>query len=105
MDIQMISSKGDRYENVENKPIDIFALDFKITEKKKYLEHFIEPFYFWPIKFGNNPIKLDIIILYDRTKLQKVVHRYEGRKDIKRDGFVFKKPNNKVGALMGIIKI
>lgn len=97
--------KGDRYENVENKPIDIFALEFKITKNRKYLEHFIEPFYFWPKKFGEKPIKLDIITLYDRAKMKKVVHKYEGRNDIKKDGFVFKEPNNKVGAIKGIIRI
>ncbi|MDD2934976.1 MAG: hypothetical protein PHX25_00705 [Candidatus Pacebacteria bacterium] len=97
--------KGDRYENVENKQIDIFALDFKITEKGKYLEQFIEPFYFWPKKFGEKPIKLDVIILYDRAKMKKVAHKYEGRNDIKKDGFVFKEPENKAGAIKGIIKI
>lgn len=97
--------KGDRYDNVENKHIDIFALDFKITKRGKYLEKFIEPFYSWPKKFGRKPIKLDLVILYDRTKLKKIIHKYEGRKDIKKDGFVFKEPNNKIDAVKGIIKI
>ena len=57
--------QGDRYENIGNKPIDIFALDFKISEKGKYLEQFIESFYYWPKKFGEKPIKLDVVILYD----------------------------------------
>lgn len=96
---------GDRYENLDNKPIDIFALDFKITEKGNYLEHFIEPFYVWPKENGSNPIKLDIILLYDRSKLKKVFHKYEGRDDIKKDGFVFKEPNSKSEALKAIIKV
>lgn len=99
-----LNRKGDRYENIENKQIDIFALDFKITENGAYTEQFIEPFYFWPKKFGKLPIKLDILIIYDREKFKRVVHKYEGRDDVKKDGFVFKE-NNKKDALMGIIKI
>lgn len=99
------SRKGDRYENVENKSIDIFAFDFKITKGGSYLEHFIEPFYLEPKKFKGEPIKLDVVILYDRAKLKKVFHKYEGRDDTKKDGFVFKEPENKVNAIKGIIKI
>jgi hypothetical protein len=97
--------EGDRYENMDNKSIDIFALDFKITEKGHYLEHFIEPFYFWPKENGHEPIKLDIILLYDRSKFKKVFHKYEGRDDVKKDGFVFKEPNTKIDALKTIIKV
>jgi len=100
-----LNRKGDRYENVENKPIDIFAFDFKITEKGSYLEHFIEPFYSWPKEFEGKPIKLDIIILYDHSKLKKVFHKYEGKNKIKKDAFVFKNPKAKVNALKAIIKI
>ncbi len=96
---------GDRYENIDNKHIDIFALDFEITKDGRYLEHFIEPFYAWPKKLGETPIKLDIIILYNQDKLDKVEHKYKGRDDVKSDGFIFKEPGNKVGALKGIIKI
>jgi hypothetical protein len=39
------------------------------------------------------------------AKLKRVVHQYEGRKDIKRDGFVFKDQNNKPDAIKAIIKI
>jgi len=99
-------AKGDRYKNIDNKHIDIFALDFKITKNGSYMEYFIEPFYSWPQKFNKNPIKLDIVIIYDRKKLKRVVHKYEGRDDIKKDGFVFKENKKKdKDTLMGIIKI
>lgn len=65
--------QGDRYDNLENKAIDIFALDFTIKEHGQYLEQFIEPFYTWPKSKGDLPIKLDIIILYDHSKLKKVI--------------------------------
>ncbi len=97
--------KGDRYENIEGKPIDFFALDFMVTAKGKYMEQFIEPFYTWSIKLKGKPTKLNLIIVYNLSKLKRVVHQYEGRTDIKRDGFVFKDTENKNQALMGIIKI
>ncbi len=97
--------KGDRYENVEGKKIDFFALDFKISEKGKYVRHLIEPFYDMGIKYGGHPLRLDILIIYDFAKLKRVVHKYEGRKDIKRDGFVFRNQDNKKEALLGIVVI
>ena len=98
--------KGDRYENIEGKHIDIFALDFKITKKGEYLKYFIEPFYDLAIKYNGRPVRLDIVIIYDLSKLKQVVHSYKGREgENKKDGFVFKDPDNKKGALLGIIKL
>ncbi|MBI4174622.1 MAG: hypothetical protein HY517_03175 [Candidatus Aenigmarchaeota archaeon] len=95
---------GEKYENIEGKRIDLFALDFKITKSGKFLENFIEPFYDYPLAEGKKPVRIDIIILYDMTKLKRVLHRYEGRKDVKRDGFVFRN-TDKRAALLGIIKV
>jgi len=95
---------GDRYENIKNKKIDLFAIDLKITPQARIMEKLIEPFYTWPKKFGRKPIRLNIAIIYDLSKLKRVVHQYEGRTDIKRDGFVFKNPNKKSEAILGIIK-
>ncbi|MEK6873219.1 MAG: hypothetical protein AABW91_00050 [Nanoarchaeota archaeon] len=97
--------KGDRYENVEGKKIDIFALDFKINKKGKYIRYLIEPFYDMGIKYGGRPLRLDILLIYDFAKLKRVIHKYEGRNDIKRDGFIFRDSKNKKGALTGIIKV
>ena len=98
--------KGDRYENLDKKFIDFFALDFKIERDKFYFRDFLEPFYFWPIADRNKPIRIDIAIVYDRSKLRIVKHRYKGREnELKKDGFVFKDPDNKPDAILGIIKI
>lgn len=98
--------RGDRYENIENKEIDFFALDFKVKDKEEYFKHFIEPFYYWPIADNRGPIRVDIAIIYDLTQLKVVEHQYEGREgEIKRDGFVFKYPDQKKRAILGIIKI
>jgi len=97
--------KGDRYENVENKKIDIFCLPYKITPKVKIMGNMIKSFYVYPIKVGVKPTRLDIILIYDRKKLKQVLHHYKGKDDAKIDGFVFKNPKDKRDALLGIIKI
>lgn len=98
--------KGDRYKNVDKKHIDFFALEFNIKKNEECFKQFIEPFYYWPIVSRNKPIRIDIAIIYDPTKLKVVKHRYKGReKEIKRDGYVFKNPSNKLDAILGIIKI
>ena len=98
--------KGDRYENIDNFPIDFFAIDFKVEEQDVYFEHFIEPFYFWPVSEGKKPVRIDLAIVFDLSKLERVKHRYEGREnETKRDGFVFRYPEDKPGAVLGIIEI
>jgi len=96
--------KGDRYENLQNKHIDLFGLDFKVTRKSKMLQQLIEPFYSWPLKENREPIRLDLVLIYDRAKLKRVIHTYDGKRK-KRDGFIFKDSDNKRDALIGIIKI
>lgn len=97
---------GDRYENLDGKQIDLFALPLKITSKGEYFKQFLEPFYYWPIHDNGRPVRVDIAIIYDKTKLKAVHHRYKGREnEIKKDGFVFKHPDAKRDALLGIIRI
>jgi len=97
--------EGDRYENVERKKIDFFAWKLKITKEFNLMKLFILEFYRWPKKSRGYPVKVDIIIIYDPNKLKTITHRYKWRRDIKRDGFVFKNQKNKKGAILGIIKI
>jgi len=96
--------RGEKYENVQGKHIDLFALDFRISPKGRYMENFIGPFYTYPKQEGRKPVRIDVIIIYDLSKLKRVPHRYEGREDIKRDGFVFRCPDKK-DTLLGIIKV
>ena len=93
--------KGEKYGNVDNKKINFFALDFTIRKNGEYMRQFIEPFYTYPKK----PVRIDVVIIYDLAKLKRILHRYEGRKGVKRDGFVFREPKNKPTALLGIIKV
>ena len=97
--------KGEKYGNVEGKHIDFFAIDFRISKKGEYMRQFVEPFYYALLESGGRSTRIDIAIIYDPAKLRRVLHRYEGRADIKRDGFVFKDPGNKPAAVNGIIKV
>lgn len=99
---------GDRYENIGNKKIDLFALDFVVGKKKEEesVKSAIESFYYYPIFDRKTPIRVDIGIVYDLSQLKVIKHQYAGREnELKKDGFVFKHPDKKPDAILGIIKI
>lgn len=96
---------GDRYENIENKHIDLFAFSATVTQDMELAWQIIYGFYHSAIAVHGSPVRIDILTIYDATQMTEVAHQYEGRDDIKRDGFVFNDPNNKRAALLGIIKI
>jgi len=98
---------GDRYKNIEGKKIDFFAFDYLIGEDSKMFNVFTWPFYHWRKELAGVPVRIDIIILYDPTKLEQIEFTYAGRENegVRSDGFVFKDPNNKPAAIKGIIKI
>ena len=98
---------GDRYENIENKHIDLFLLRRKISERSKIFWQLAWSFYESPLKLRGKPVRIDIVIVYDLAKLKAVrtTHTHEGYPVTKRDGFVFKDPGNKAEALLGIIKV
>jgi hypothetical protein len=97
--------KGGWYENVENKHIDLFAFSRRVTTEMSVFSDVTWGFYHSAIEQSGSPCRIEILMIYDATKLETVLHRYEGRTDIKRDGFAFKNPERKSEALLGIIKI
>lgn len=100
--------EGDRYGNIENKDIDIFALDFVVGNKKdeECVRNALESFYYYPIFDGRGPIRVDIAIVYDLAQLKAVEHRYLGREnEVKKDGFVFRHKGRKHEAVLAILKI
>lgn len=96
---------GDRYDNIEGKYIDLFAFRRKVTPRMKLFKDISWGFYHGAKAIHGKPVRIDILTIYDASQLKAVVHQYEGRVDIKRDGFIFKDPSNKQAALLGIIKI
>ena len=99
-----LKRKGQKYANVGNKQIDFFALDRTVTPKAKIMWQFVWSFYHFPKLWGQKPVKIDLIILYDRKKLKSVRYTEDGKR-FKQDGFVFKDSENKPVALKGIIKL
>ena len=103
-----LSRIGDRYENIGNLNIDFFALDFEVgkKEEEECVKWALNSFYAWPIFDRGYPVRVDMGIVYDLTQLKVVEHRYTGREhEVKRDGFVFKYPDRKPEAVLGIVKI
>lgn len=98
---------GDRYDNTENKHIDLFLLRRKISDKSKIFWQLAWSFYESPLKLRGQPVRVDILVIYDLTKLKAVrtTHTHEGYPVTKRDGFVFRYPDKKNEAVLGIFKI
>lgn len=71
--------RGDRYENIDNLPIDIFALAFKVGEEKEEasIKYALESFYYYPIINKKPPIRIDLGVVYNLDHLKPVAHRYE----------------------------
>lgn len=100
--------KGDRYDNIDNLPIDFFALDFELgkPEEEICIQHALRSFYYYPLLQGQAPIRVDLGLVYDIQQIQAVPHRYVGREaEIKTDGFIFIEPDNKPKALRAIITL
>ena len=96
---------GDRYENTEGKHIDLFAFPAHVQPDLAVGDQVIYGFYHSAIGIHGRPTRIDILTIYDADQLEVVEHQYEGRDDVKRDGFVFKDPKNKQQAVLGIIKL
>lgn len=96
---------GDRYENIKGKHIDFFAFRRKVTPRMELFKDISWGFYHGAKAIHGKPVRIDLLTIYDAAQLKAVVHQYEGHTDIKRDGFIFKRPENKTNALLGIIKV
>lgn len=97
--------KGDRYENIQGRHIDFFAFRRKVTPRMQLFKAISWGFYHGSIEIHGKPTRIDILTIYDATRLKALLHQYEGRSDKKRDGFVFRDPQHKSQALIGILCI
>lgn len=96
---------GDRYANDQSKHIDLFALRRTINERSRIFWQLSWSFYRSPLKVRGKAIRIDILVLYDPSQLKAVTYRPSGHPDVKRDGFVFRNPESKSAAILGIIKL
>ena len=97
--------KGDRYDNIGDKQIDFFAFRRKMTTKTQLFRDIAWGFYHGAKAIHGRPMRIDVVIIYDSSAVKSVLHRYESREQAKRDGFVFRNPDDKPGAVRAIIKI
>jgi hypothetical protein len=97
--------KGDRYENIEGKHIDLFAFPATVTLQLDLGQQVIFGFYHSAIGVHGSPVRVDVLTVYDATQFDEVVHQYQGHGEVKRDGFVFKDPDDKQKSVLGIIKL
>jgi hypothetical protein len=97
--------KGDRYENIEGKHIDLFAFPAIITNEIEIMRWLIYGFYHSAIAVHGRPSLIDVIMIYDAMQMTRVLHQYKGRDDIKDDGFVFNKNRDRPSALLGVITV
>lgn len=96
---------GDRYENIDNRHIDLFAFQADLSTEDAIFHQAVWGFYHSSKAIHGYPMRIDIVTVYDATKMNQVTHRYAGREDIKDDGFSFKDSDNKPDAILGIIKL
>jgi hypothetical protein len=97
---------GDRYTNVGDRYFDLCALRRTISPRSEVFWQLSWSFYSSPLKERGYPVRLDILTIYDPKQLKAVTYSPVGHAGrIMRDGFVFRNPDNKASAILGIIKI
>lgn len=61
---------GDRYENIQGKHIDLFAVPEKITESSEVFSTLVWGFYHSAIVIHGYPMRIDIVTIYDAAQLE-----------------------------------
>ena len=108
---QIIDTGSDRYAQesknevkVNDRPIDLFG--YACIAKSPMTLSVLEGFHKWkPMSLERPQRKADIWMIYDSGQLENIEynHGYYGVKA--RDGYLFKNPDNKPGALLGVLVI
>ncbi len=89
----------------QGKHIDFFGTPTKITDDTDiFTLELLNDFYYGTQGDRGYHLRIDLVMIYDPTKLTLVEHLY-GDDVEESDGFVFKDPGHKTDALLGIIKV
>ncbi len=85
--------------------IDFFGTPTKVRKDKNiFASELLSDLYRSTLGDRGYAIRIDIVIIYDASKLVSVEYLYG--KDIEEsDGFIFRDPENKKDALLGVLKI
>lgn len=96
---------GDRYTDIANKQIDLFGMRRKVISGMRLFANFELGLLSRLDRDSWPPDRLDIVTIYDSTRLRAVLHQYVGRPDRKRDGFRFVDPQHRSSAVLGVLKL
>lgn len=89
----------------QSKHIDFFGSSVKVQPSTDiFTRELLRDFYHGALGDRGYAIRIDIVIVYNASKLTKVEHLY-GQDIEESDGFVFKNPKNKIDALLGVVKV
>lgn len=89
----------------QGKHIDFFGTSVKVHAGTDiFATELLDDFYHGSLGDRGYAIRIDIVIIYDASKLTKVEHLY-GDDIEESDGFVFKESDHKPEAVLGILKI
>ena len=108
---RILSTGTDRFEhdnnsaiNVNDKPIDLFGYVCKV--EKPISARVLNGFHTWkPMSLEKPQRKVDVWMIYDAEQLENVEYFHSHYKVLAHDGYVFKNPNHKTEALLGVLVI
>jgi hypothetical protein len=87
------------------KQIDFFGTHAEIMAPEDiFTLELLDDFYYSTQGDRGYSIRINLVIIYDANKVKAVEHLYGENVD-DTDGFVFREPENKRGALLGLIKV
>lgn len=89
----------------QGKHIDFFGTSVKVhAGTDVFTTELLDDFYNGSLGDRGYAIRIDIVIIYDASKLTRVEHLY-GEDVEESDGFVFNEPEHKPAAVLGVLKI
>ncbi len=96
---------GYQVGTVQGKRIDFFGTPTNVADSTDiFTAELLHDFYASAQGDRGYRLRIDLVMIYDSTKLRLVDHLY-GEDVEESDGFVFKDSGNKADALLGIIKV
>lgn len=99
------SRMGVGYEEFVRKGIqvDFYGEEVTVTDDIDFMSQQIWEMHHSAIGDRGYGVHVDLVLVYDARQLEMVMNLYDHHPTS--DGFVFKDPNNKQAALLGVIKI
>ena len=97
-------NRNDNAVNVNDKYIDLFGLACKVEGPISI--SILNGFHVWkPMSLERPKRKVDIWTVYDADQLENVEYFHSHYKVKAKDGYIFKKPERKTDALLGVLVI